>query len=67
MTQKTFWSNPYQTALTTAIESVTGADVTLAETIFFAFSCGQESDHGTIAGHPVLFAQKQGLEIVYSL
>ena len=67
MTIKTFWRNPYQTILTNTVASVYGADITLLETIFFAFSGGQESDHGTIAGWPVLAAKKQGREIVYTL
>lgn len=41
--------------------------VTLRETIFFAFSGGQESDRGTIGGHEVLDARKIGTEILYTL
>jgi len=67
MTKKTFWSAPYQSTLDTTVNSVSGAEITLAETIFFAFSGGQESDHGTIAGLRVLAAEKRGLEIVYTL
>jgi alanyl-tRNA synthetase len=67
MTQKTFWDNPYQTTHDTTITAVDGADVTVRSTIFFAFSGGQESDHGTLGGHPVLAARKNGLEIVYTL
>lgn len=67
MTNKVFWSDPYQTALETTVATVSGSDITLSETIFFAFSGGQESDMGSIAGRPVLSAQKSGLEIVYTL
>jgi len=67
MTIKTFWSNPYQTILASKVASVCGADISLEETIFFAFSGGQESDHGTIAGLTVLAAKKQDREIVYTL
>lgn len=67
MTQKTFWSDPYQTQLSTTVAAVSGANISLSETIFFAFSGGQESDSGTIAGHTVMVAQKQGLDIVYTL
>lgn len=67
MTQKVFWSNPYRTSHETAVTLVTGSDITLESTIFFAFSGGQESDQGTIQGIPVLFARKDGLEIVYTL
>jgi Ser-tRNA(Ala) deacylase AlaX len=67
MTQKVFWSDPYLTRLTTTVASVSGAVITLSETIFFAFSGGQESDIGTINGQAVLIAQKQGLEVVYTL
>ena len=67
MSQKIFWSNPYQTKLSTSIATVSGNDVTLTETIFFAFSGGQESDSGTINGKAVLTAQKHGVDIVYTL
>jgi len=67
MTNKAFWSDPYQTVLETTVATVSGADITLSETIFFAFSGGQESDAGSIAGRTVLSAQKNGLNIVYTL
>lgn len=67
MTQKVFWSDPYLTKLSTTVATVSGADITLSETIFFAFSGGQESDIGTIDGQAVLVAQKQGLEVIYTL
>ncbi len=67
MTNKAFWSDPYQTVLETTVATVSGADITLSETIFFAFSGGQESDAGSIAGRTVLSAQKSGLDIVYTL
>jgi len=67
MTEKLFWDDPYVTGLDTAVASVDGGAVTLASTIFFAESGGQESDEGTIAGVPVLEARADGLEIVYLL
>ncbi len=67
MTQKIFWENPYQTSHNTIVASVDGNNLTLQSTIFFAFSGGQESDHGTIAGNQVVSARKEGLEIVYIL
>lgn len=67
MTQKLFWQDPYLTRLDTHITRVDGNDVTVAETIFYAFSGGQESDSGTIAGKPVLKARKEEKEIVYTL
>ena len=67
VTQKLFWTDPYQTRLTTTVASVAQAEVTLTASIFFAFSGGQESDQGSIAGQPVLTALKRGLEIVYTL
>ena len=67
MTKKQFWVDPYQTVFDTVVATVDGADVTLQSTIFFAFSGGQESDAGSIGGHPVLAARKDGLEIVYTL
>lgn len=67
MTLKHFWSAPYQTELDTVVTAVDGDRVQLRETVFFAFSGGQESDTGTLAGYPVVLAQKQGMEIVYTL
>ncbi|MCH8622126.1 alanyl-tRNA editing protein [Undibacterium sp. TS12] len=67
MTKKIFWDDPYQTSLTTQVIRVEGPDVHLASTIFFAFSGGQESDAGSIGGHAVTAARKEGTEIVYTL
>lgn len=67
MTRKCFWSDAYQTTLETTVTAVSGSSITLSETIFFAFSGGQESDMGTIAGQEVISAQKNGLDIVYTL
>ncbi|AIY43976.1 Alanyl-tRNA synthetase domain protein [Collimonas arenae] len=67
MVDKLFWQDPYLTALKTKVAAVDDERVRLEETIFFAFSGGQESDAGTIAGHSVLSAEKEGLDIVYTL
>lgn len=67
MTVKAFWSDPYQVTHDTIVDTVAGEDVTLRSTIFFAFSGGQESDHGTIGGYPVERASKAGPAIVYTL
>lgn len=67
MTQKLFWQDPYQRRLETRIAAVSGDDVMLEETIFYALSGGQESDSGSIGGHPVLNARKEGRDIVYTL
>jgi Ser-tRNA(Ala) deacylase AlaX len=67
MTRKIFWENPYLTQLDTRITGVSGEDVTVAETIFYAFAGGQESDTGTIGHYPVIEARKNGMEIVYTL
>ncbi|MBA3871185.1 MAG: alanyl-tRNA editing protein [Anaerolineae bacterium] len=67
VTQKLFWADPYQTQLDTHITSVNGNDVAAAQTIFYAFSGGQESDAGTFNQVPVLEARKEGQNIVYSL
>jgi Ser-tRNA(Ala) deacylase AlaX len=49
MTRKLFWDDPYRTEIDTRVNGVTGAEITLAETIFYAESGGQESDAGTLA------------------
>lgn len=67
VTRKRFWAEPGRTELETVLTAVDGDVVRLAETIFFAFSGGQESDAGTIGGQPVLEARKDGLEIYYTL
>jgi Ser-tRNA(Ala) deacylase AlaX len=67
MTQKLFWEDPYLTQLETPITSVKGNDITVEQTIFFAFSGGQESDGGTIGNSRVLEARTEGQEIVYTL
>ena len=67
MTRKIFWQDPYLTALDAQVTEVAGAQVLLDQTILFAFSGGQESDAGTIAGYPVLQAAKRGLDIAYTL
>jgi Ser-tRNA(Ala) deacylase AlaX len=65
--KKRFWDDPYLTHLETYITGVHENEVTLAETIFYAFSGGQESDTGTIADRPVLHATKADKEIRYTL
>lgn len=65
--KKLFWDDSYRTALDTTVTEVRENVVTLRETIFFAFSGGQESDRGTIGGHEVLDARKIGAEIFYTL
>ncbi|WP_047258284.1 alanyl-tRNA editing protein [Chromobacterium subtsugae] len=67
MTRKQFWNDPYQAELATRVCRVDGARVWLEETIFYAFSGGQESDSGSIGGHPVRLAEKQGADIAYTL
>lgn len=65
--RKIFWQDPYLTRLSTEIARVDGDRVWLDATIFFAFSGGQESDSGTIGGHLVQAAEKDGLDIAYRL
>jgi len=67
MTQKIFWQNPYLTELSTTVTSVQGNKITVKETIFYAFSGGQESDYGSICNYPVLEAKKEGKKIFYTL
>lgn len=67
MTQKVFWSAPYQTELDTVVTQVDGDRVQIEQTIFFAFSGGQESDAGTLGDYPVLLAENHGQKILYTL
>lgn len=66
-TRKRFWEDPYLTHLDTTVLAVDGQRVHIRETIFFASSGGQESDAGTLGGYPVLHADKEGLDLVYTL
>jgi Ser-tRNA(Ala) deacylase AlaX len=67
MVEKVFWTNPYLTKLDTRIASVNGNDITVQQTIFYAFSGGQESDTGLIGGYSVDQAKKDGHEIIYTV
>lgn len=67
MARKVFWDDPYATSHQTLVSSVEGYEVELESTIFFAFSGGQESDQGTIAGMAVIAARKDGGRIKYTL
>ena len=67
MTRKVFWEDPYQTSHDTFVTGVDGAEIRVQSTIFFAFSGGQESDHGNIGPYPVMAACKEELEIAYTL
>lgn len=67
MVEKIFWTNPYLTELDTRITSVNDNDLTVEQTIFYAFSGGQESDRGTIGGYLVQEARKDGQEIIYTV
>jgi Ser-tRNA(Ala) deacylase AlaX len=65
--KKLFWQDPYRTTLDTRVAAIEGDQVRLEETIFYAFSGGQESDAGTIGGRVVLEARKDGGDILYRL
>ena len=67
MLEKLFWQDPYQTELNTHVTSVVGQQITVAQTIFYAFAGGQESDTGTIDRWRVLQARNEGFEIFYTL
>lgn len=66
-TEKVFWQEPYLTELIATVTDVNGNIVTLDKTILYAFAGGQESDRGTIQGFKVLKAEKDDLEIFYTL
>ncbi|HOO89726.1 MAG TPA: alanyl-tRNA editing protein [Syntrophales bacterium] len=67
MTKKTFWENPYLTEIETTVTDVNDTEVMVDQTIFYAFSGGQESDYGTIDAYPVIQARKDGTEIIYTI
>jgi len=59
-TIKLFWKDPYLTSCTATVICVHNKKVKVDQTVFFAFSGGQESDEGTIGGIKVLQALKEG-------
>jgi Ser-tRNA(Ala) deacylase AlaX len=67
MTKKLFWSDPYLCTCDTIVLAVFAETVSLRETVFFAYSGGQESDSGTIGGYAVIEARNSGYEILYTL
>lgn len=67
MVKKIFWDDPYSTQIETHITGVKGDEIAVEETIFFAFSGGQESDSGTIGDKQVLQAHTEDREIIYTL
>jgi Ser-tRNA(Ala) deacylase AlaX len=67
MTKNLFWRDPYLTDLEATVTGVNGNEITVDQTIFYAFSGGQESDYGTFNDHRVIQARKEGMEIVYTL
>lgn len=71
-TTKLFWQDPYLNECTATVTAINGNKIKLNQTIFFAFSGGQESDEGTIGGIKVLEAVKPGdkeniIDIEYTL
>lgn len=66
-TKKLFWGDPYLKECDSKITKIQDSKVYLDQTIFYAFSGGQESDSGNIAGAKVMEAKKEGDDISYSL
>ncbi|WP_218012456.1 hypothetical protein [Bacillus sp. AFS041924] len=46
--KKLFWENPYLSKTSAIVTNVAGQRVKLNQTIFYAFSGGQQSDSGTM-------------------
>jgi Ser-tRNA(Ala) deacylase AlaX len=67
MTRKVFWEDPYLTEIETTVIGVSANDISVEQTIFYAESGGQESDHGFLNSYRVIKAQKEGKEIIYTL
>jgi len=65
--RKLFWQDPYLTELDSQVTSVQANDISVSQTIFYAFSGGQESDSGTIGNRRVIEARKAGQDIIYTL
>ncbi len=72
MTKKLFWEDPYLDHCVARVTAIDGCKVKVDQTVFYAFSGGQESDAGTIGGVEVVEAVKQGdkediIDIEYTL
>lgn len=57
MGRKLYWDEPYRAAVESSVVAVDGDELSLRETIFYAFSGGQENDRGSIGGIAVLEAR----------
>ena len=66
-TDRLFWEDAYKTECEANVLKVSGKEVVLDKTVFYAFSGGQASDSGEIDGIPVIEARKADDEIVYIL
>jgi Ser-tRNA(Ala) deacylase AlaX len=62
-----FWEDPYATRNEARILRVDADRIELDRSVFFAFSGGQESDAGSIGGHPVLEARLEAGRLLYRL
>ena len=67
MTEYLFHKDPYQLECDAVVTSISGNQIELDKTVFFAFAGGQESDSGTIGEIPVVEAVKNDDTIVYTL
>ncbi|MDR3215690.1 MAG: alanyl-tRNA editing protein [Bacilli bacterium] len=67
MVNKLFWQDPYLDHCDAIVTSVSGNNITVDQTVAYAFSGGQESDMGTIGGFNIISATKRGLDIIYTL
>ena len=67
MTDKVFWQDPYLDHLRTEVSAIDGDIVRLRATIFYANRRAGKRHSGTIAGIAVLKAEKDGLDIAYTL
>ena len=65
--EKLFWTDPYLTECDAVVTSVGGETVRVDRTVAYAFSGGQTSDAGTIGEYPIVRAEVDGLDIVYTL
>lgn len=65
--EKLFWKDPYMTACDATVTSVDCDRITLDRTVAYAFEGGQQSDSGSISGHDIMLAERDGKQIYYTL
>lgn len=66
-TERLFYQDPYMKEAEAQVQEINSKEIILNQTIFFAFSGGQESDSGTINGINIVDVKKENHKIIHVL